>query len=34
MIRFTQSDKKPELERMGKGKLIRIFFFKDMIWSF
>lgn len=26
MIRFTQSDKKPELERMGKGKLIRIFF--------
>ena len=34
MIRFTQSDKKPELERMGKGKLIRIFFFNDMIWSF
>ena len=31
MISFTQSDKKPELERMGKGKLIRIFFFRDMI---
>ena len=31
MIRFTQSDKKPELERMGKGKLIRIIFFRDMI---
>ena len=32
MIRFTQSDKKPELERMGKREADSdIFFFRDMI---